>query len=220
MLFTHKNIINPINIKSTDTTNGRFYFTPSGAKYPSITTILGSSPKQGILDWRESLGHAAADKEMKRAAERGSAVHLMIEKYLNNESNPTENQKTSDITEFNSLKMLLRNVNNIVAQETALYSDLLKIAGRVDCIAEYKGKLSIIDFKTSTNSKNNGMIEDYFKQTTAYSIMFGEMYDIHIDNIVILMSVENGLPLVFERSVDENIKPLIKTINTYYNKKR
>lgn len=219
-MFTHKNIINPIDLKSTDTNNGRFYFTPNGAKYPSITTILGSTPKQGILDWRESLGHVAADKEMKRAAERGTAVHLMNEKFLNNESNPIENQKTSDIAEFNSLKMLLRNVNNIVAQETALYSDILKVAGRVDCIAEYKGKLSIIDFKTSTNSKKSEMIGDYFKQTAAYAIMFGEMYDIHIDNIVILMSVENGLPLVFERSVDENIKPLIKTINTYYNKKR
>lgn len=220
MIYNHNNIITPTDLKSVDTPTGRYYFTPVGQKYPSITTILSDKPKDGIEQWKRAIGIANANKEIKRSADRGTAIHLMIERLLNNEPNFARDQQIEHITEFNSLKMILKRVDNIVAQETALYSDLLKVAGRVDCIAEYNGVLSIIDFKTSSRDKKSDMIEDYFLQTTAYAIMFGEMYDIHINNIVIIMSVEQGLPLVFKQNVEENIKPLLKRINTYHNKKR
>ena len=41
---------------------------------------------------------------------------------------------------------LMKNIGNIYCLEQALYSHKLKVAGRVDCIAEWKGKLSVIDF--------------------------------------------------------------------------
>lgn len=216
-MFIHTNTIVPLNLKSIDTPSGRFYTTPDGVKYPSITTILGSIEKPGLTDWKNSLGPVKATKEMNRAATRGTAVHLMIERLINNEDNPVKEQKIEHIVEFNSLKLLLKNINNVVAQETALYSDLLKVAGRVDCIAEYNGKLCIIDFKTSTNDKNRNIIESYFLQTTAYALMFEELYDILIEDIVIIMSVEKGVPLVFKGKVDDYIQPLLKTINTYYS---
>ena len=215
-MFNHTNTITPLQLKSVDGINGRFYTTPDNNRYPSITTVLGAKEKPGLVDWRNSLGHTAADKEMNRAADRGTAVHSMIEKYLDNDANPIVNHLIEHVAEYNSLKLLLRNINNIITQETALYSDLLKVAGRVDCIAEYKGTLSIIDFKTSTNSKDRSIIEDYFLQTTAYALMFEELYGIKIDNIVILMSVEKGVPLVFKGKVDDYIRPLLFRINTYY----
>ena len=64
-------------------------------------------------------------------------------------TNPAHIHKTmpDTIAMFKSLQPLLdEHVNNIHALEIPLYSHHLKVAGRVDCIAEYDGKLSIIDF--------------------------------------------------------------------------
>lgn len=165
------------------------------------------------------LGEDKANKETKRASDRGTAVHLMVERFLNNESDVTRGQKIEHIAEFNTLRLYLKRINNIVTQETPLWSDLLRTAGRVDCIGEYQGKLSIIDFKTSTTSKKMDMIESYWWQTTAYAIMFQERYGIQIDQAVIIMSVERGaVPLVFKQDIDQYIPPLLKCINTYHTK--
>lgn len=95
----------------------------------------------------------------------------------------------------------------------------MRTAGRVDCVGEYEGKLSIIDFKTSTNDKSSDKIQDYYLQTTAYALMFEERYGIEIDNIVILMSSEKGaVPLVFKQPVEPYVRPLLERINTYHSK--
>ena len=216
-MFTHLDTISPVELKTIESSKGRLYITPEGNKYPSITTVLGSGDKPWLNDWRQSLGEAKADKEMKRAADRGTAVHLMIERLLNNEEEPTRDQKLEHIAEFNSLRLHLKKVNNILTQESALWSDMLRLAGRVDCIGEYQGVLSIIDFKTSTNDKTPAKIQDYFLQTSAYSLMFEERYGIQIDQVVIIMSVEKGvLPLVFKQRVEPYIEPLLHRINNYH----
>ena len=219
-MFTHLDTITPVELKTIEGPKGRFYVTPEGNKYPSITTILGSGDKPWLNDWRQSLGFEKADKEMKRAADRGTAVHLMVERFLDNEEAPTRGMQIDHVTEFNTLRLHLKKIDNILTQESALWSDLLRCAGRVDCIGEYQGKLSIIDFKTSTTSKNMDMIQNYWLQTTAYAIMFQERYGIQIDQAVIIMSVERGaVPLVFKQPIEQYIEPLLVTINNYHIKK-
>ena len=216
-MFTHLSTITPIQLKVIEGIKGRQYITPAGAKYPSITTILGAQEKPHLKSWRESLGDVKADKETKRAGDRGTAVHLMIERFLSNDPDPTAGQHLDHILEFNSLRLHLNKINNIITQESALWSDELKIAGRIDCCGDFQRKLSIIDFKTSTNNKSEAMIEDYWLQTTAYALMMQERYNIQIDNLVIIMSVEKGaVPLIFKKQVDEYIEPLLKRINTYH----
>lgn len=220
-MFTHLDTITPTELKTIEGPQGRFYITPEGNRYPSITTILGSGNKEWLNEWRNMLGSDKADKETKRASDRGTAVHLMVERFLDNEENVTRGQKIEHITEFNTLRLYLKRVNNILTQESALWSDTLKAAGRVDCVGEYQGKLSIIDFKTSTTSKTDSMIQSYWLQTTAYAIMFQERYGIQIDQAVIIMSVERGaVPLVFKQDIDQYIKPLLECINTYHTTKR
>ena len=63
----------------------RFYVTPEGNKYPSITTVLSDRNKEGIIKWRESVGNDVANQVMRQAASRGTAEHTLIENYLNNE---------------------------------------------------------------------------------------------------------------------------------------
>lgn len=217
MAFTHLDIVKPVEIDTIESDSGRFYVTPTGNHYPSITTILGHGDKPWLQEWREGMGQHRADAEMKRAATRGTAVHAMVENYLNNHTNPTAGHLNEHIADFMQLRMRLNKVNNIYTQESALWSDALKVAGRVDCVGEYNGKLSIIDFKTSTNDKNASMIGDYYLQTTAYALMFHERYNIRIDNIAILMSSERGaVPLVFQQTIEPFIEPLIMRINSYY----
>ncbi len=216
-MFNHLNLITPVEITAKDGPKGRFYTTPDGNKYPSITTVLGAGEKEWLKEWRLSMGIEKADAETKRAAERGTAVHAMVEAYLNNTPDPTELYPGSDaILVFNKMRFVLNKIDNIITQETALWSDVLRVAGRVDCVGEYKGKLSLIDFKTSTGNKRESMISDYYLQTTAYALMFQERYGIQIDNLVIIMGVEKDMPLVFQQPVEPYIKPLLQRINTYY----
>lgn len=218
-MFTHIGapVDLPILTSKTLPSGIRHYTTPDGIEYPSITTVLGFKEKPYLKDWRKMLGEEKADKEQKRCAERGTAVHELIERYLNNEDDFTRGYNSEYIRGFNQLKFYLNHINNIRLQEVALYSDTLRLAGRVDCIGEYKGKLAIIDFKTSNNNKDRSMIEDYFLQCTAYAIMWSEMTGEAIEDIIILMTVEKGLvPLVFCEKIDKYISPLLKRIDEYY----
>lgn len=215
-MFTHlpKPDIEAIHAK---TINGiRHYTTPEGNEYPSITTVLGHKEKPWLENWRQMLGPDKAAKETQRCADRGTAIHEMIEHYLNNEDTPTKGYDPQHIKGFNQIRMRVNRIDNIHAQELGLWSDTLRVAGRVDCIGEYEGKLAIIDFKTSNNNKDKDMIEDYFLQTTAYAIMYHERTGIPIENLVILMTVEKGMvPLVFTETIDKYVKPLLERIRDY-----
>lgn len=216
-MFTHTNVPQKVDI-TTKTVNGkRWYILPDGRKYPSITTVLSHKEKPGLEEWRQSLGPKKADKETKRCAERGDAVHLMAEHYLNNVENPIEGHQKQHARLFNQIKLHLNKINNIRAQELPLYSDTLKLAGRVDVVGEYENVLSIIDFKTSNNNKDTALVEDYFLQCTAYALMYEELYDEFIEDIVIVMAVEKGMiPLVYKRKIDDFVEPLVERINTFY----
>ena len=48
-----------------------------------------------------------------------------------------------------------------------MYSHKLTVAGQVDCVAEYNGKLSVIDFKTANKERQESWIDNYFLQCTA-----------------------------------------------------
>lgn len=217
MHFNHVGVPKVYDLPTIAKNGKRWYKTPSGNLYPSVTTVLSHQEKPYLKEWRNMLGDKKADKETKRCADRGEAVHLMTEHYLKNEDNVTKNHKPEHIRMFNQLKPRLNKINNIYAQEIALYSDTIKMAGRVDLVAEYSGIVSIIDFKTSNNNKTDSMIEDYKLQCTAYSIMFEEMYNIPIDQIVIIIAVEKGLvPLVFVEQAANYFEPLTERINTFY----
>lgn len=221
-MFNHLQIpALPKIIQDTKPNGKRYYTTPDGNIYPSVTTVLGGKPKPHLEAWRTMLGSKKADKETKRCADRGTAVHKLAEKYLNNEKIITKGINPAYISDFNKLKLLLNKVDNIRTQEVRLYSDILKVAGTVDCVAEYDGVLSIVDFKTSTNIKTYDMVHDYFKQCTAYAIAWHERTGESIEDIRILMTVEKGLtPQLFKGKIEEWISPLLKDIKDFSTKNK
>ena len=157
MTFKHELVqLKELNTKSSD--KGRFYETPEGQSYPSVTTITGLLSKASILAWRQRVGDSKADAITKAATTRGNKVHKMAEMYLRNEMasqiNLFEDPMPHIEDMFFQLTELLDNSIGIInAIEAPLYSDQLKVGGRVDVIAEWDGELAVIDFKPSSKPK-------------------------------------------------------------------
>ena len=193
----------------------RVYLTPSGKKYPSVTTVTGLHTKEGILKWRRRVGEEEANRVSAKASARGTRIHTMCEKFLLGE------EFTPDIFDaemFNSMKYWLDDIDNIHALETPLYSDYLQVAGTVDCIADFQGKLSVIDFKTASKPKDRDDIYNYFMQTAAYAVAFEERTGIPIGRLVIIMAVENDDPRLFIEKRDNWIGGFRKLRLDYKNK--
>lgn len=206
------------DLKSETFPDGKRYYTlPDGTKLPSVTTVLGAQKKQGIMEWRKRVGEAEANRISKQATGRGTNVHTLCERYLNNESLGDIMPDAKEM--FLSLKPLLNRINNIHYQEQALWSTQLGMAGRVDCIAEFDGVLSVIDFKTSRKIKQSAHIEDYYWQTAAYALMYEELVGQPIHDLVIIMAVEDEQPLLFKQKTEDHIHGLVKAINFYKEQK-
>jgi len=192
-LFIHTPLSIPLPDLSTVTINGkRHYTTPEGNVYPSVTTVLSILSDEAIEEWRKRIGEDEAASISTHASGRGTDLHACLESYIKNEEIQFPEDKKSRVRlMFNRLKPILKDVNNVIAQEVALYSDTLKIAGRMDLAATYKNIPSIIDFKGSTKAKKREWITGYFIQGTAYSLMLEERTGVCHEQIVILMSGED-----------------------------
>ena len=216
--FVHLTDCDDIEMGVREVIDGkRVYVTPEGNVYPSITSILGQQPKPGIEEWKEKIGYQEANKIMKESAALGTMVHSLCEDYLYNEKLQCEDQEA--ISVFNRLRFLLGNIDNIYGIEVPLHSDILKVAGTADCVAEYNGVLSVIDFKTSRKPKREDWIEDYFIQAFFYSAAFFEMTGSLPEQIVILVAVRNSFEVqVFRKpfkEMDTYIGKLLKIMKKY-----
>jgi len=216
-MFNHVGIeLQPITATNSD--GVRLYETPEGNKYPSITTVLSVRNKKGLMEWRKRVGNEVANHIASTAAARGTKVHQMCEDYLNNMEFNFPDEWTKHKSNFlpyclfSQLKSVLCNIDNIYAQEAGLYSDKYKVAGRVDCIAEYNGVPSIIDFKTSTKERKDEYNESYYIQGSAYAEMFGERTGIEISQVVILVVTADGTVQEFVKEKYDYLDALVETV--------
>ena len=201
----------------------RFYETIDGtAFYPSVTTVLGKTmpadKSAALAKWQQVLGLTEANRRSKEAADHGTMVHLLIERYLRGEPfyGPDEEKNDKAMATFNSLKLKLAKIDEVWGLEVPMYSHLLKLAGRCDCIGVFKGRPSIIDFKTAGRLKSDADIEDYKLQLCAYSIMHNELFDTNIEDGVILMAGANGFPQEFRVPLLNYVQPLLDRIDKFY----
>ena len=192
----------------------RHYITPSG-NYISITTLLSELSKAGIQKWRARVGATEANRISTKASRQGTAVHALCEQYIKNEENFLTESMPHLVEMFESIQPLLDRIDNVHVTEGALYSDDLQLAGRTDLIAEFDGKLAIIDYKTSRRIKTWSMCHSYFMQGAFYAHAYEERTGIPINNIVIIMAVENEEPLLFRETKDRWLEPLRQVIHKY-----
>ena len=194
----------------------RHYVTPNGS-YPSVTTVLGKMlDKSALAEWRERVGDEQADFTSRLAASRGTNIHNMCENYVRGEDVDVSMPFNAYL--FNQVKRVLdEHVDDIVGCELTLKSDDLKIAGSCDMIALYDGKLSIIDYKTSSKKKMKEWIESYFLQTALYSYMLWEMTGIGVKDIVIVIGVDDSLEAqVFVERPSNYIEKAADMVKSYH----
>lgn len=209
------------DLKSETTERGRKYFTPEGNAYPSITTVLSEYNRKAIFEWRQRVGEEEANRVSRKASGRGTKLHNTIEKYLLNEMSEFQvKTMMPDMKEmFYSVKPFLdTHIGDVYGIEQPLYSDQLKVAGRCDCIGEWSGELSIIDWKTAGKKKESDYIQNYFMQAAAYAEMFEERTNRTINQIVIVIAVESDDPQIFIEEKTKYLLPLNQYIERYHAK--
>ena len=200
--------------ETTDT--GRTYKCPDGSSFNSVTTVLKVLSEDAIQAWRRRVGEDVANKIGVRAANRGTAVHSIIERYLDNDIEYDKDVMPDVLSTFKDVQPILdEHISEILGLEAPLYSKHLKLAGRVDCVGVFDNKLSIIDFKTSRKIKKKEWIHNYFAQASAYAIMFEERTGIPVPQLVIIIAVDNQEPQVFVEKRDDWTELLFKAKEIY-----
>ena len=194
--------------------DGHRFYEIEGKNYPSITTVLGIRKSEALKGWREKIGENVANWEMGRAARRGKSFHTLVEQYLKGETPSIRDVLPLGL--FKLLKPYIAQINNIHLLEAIMYSPKLTVAGQVDCVAEYNGKLSVIDFKTANKERQEDWIDNYFLQTTAYAHMYEETFGTPIEQIVILIASEDGTTQAFIKNKADYEKELGKSIEGFY----
>ena len=198
----------------------RFYETPTGEKYPSITTVLGKQPgkQKGLQEWRERVGVAQAQIISGKAARRGSVFHNIVENYLQDEDiSDFKQQNFMAWCMFGEMKSHLdEKINEVVLQEQTMFSSKFKVAGRCDLIGVYKDKLSVVDFKTTTTTKKEEWIGDYFIQCAAYASMYEEHTGEPVEDVVIMMVAEDGEVQLFEKKTADYLPQLEVLMDDFY----
>jgi hypothetical protein len=194
----------------------RYYVGTNGNKLPSVTSILGTIYGGWVHEWRAKVGEEVANKISQQAATRGTAIHKLCEEYILNKPDYLKGHVPVNIEMFSKMKKELHRINNVYAIEAPLFSEKTRCAGRVDCIAQFDGYPSIIDYKTSRRIKTKEDIESYFVQMTLYSLMFEDMTNIKCKQLVVIMGVDHEDPLVFIADRKEYITKAAEAISNYY----
>lgn len=195
--------------------DGRFYNCGGGNFYPSVTTFLSYVlDKSGLDEWRKNVGEAEANKITKQSTDRGTELHHLCEMYL--KGTPVETKYPMVRSMFSQMKPYLNKIDNIVGLELSLHSDRLRLAGTLDCAADYEGVPSIIDFKNSNHQKSEEDILGYFLQTTIYSVMLKERFGLSHKQLVILMATQGNRILVFKKNATDYLDQAKTLIKQFY----
>ena len=193
-LFRHRLIELPKCILD-DSTGGHIYVTPDGKRLRSVTTMIGKTKsvtdKKQLTAWRDRVGNPVAEYIMKTSAIIGTETHKLNENYINMER---DSCKYSLLSYAHHRKFIpyLNKIKNVFGVEPKLFSNDMGLAGTADLVAEYGGKLSIIDYKTKRSKQKKEWMHDYFIQTTAYAKMWEELTGQPIEQLVILVSSEQN----------------------------
>lgn len=189
--FKHNWVTLP-KLKQINSEDGRKYAIDEEVKYPSITTVLGKTKDLSYLkEWRKRVGEEHANKVTAAATSRGTSMHKLCEDYLLNQDLDDLGSTSGELL-FRGIRPYLDRIDNVRALESGLFSHKLHVAGTVDCIADYDGELTIIDFKTAKAAKRESYIYDYFMQGAFYFTSFYELTGELPKQILVLISVQDG----------------------------
>ena len=199
--------------------DGKRYYTDSTKtiKYPSVTTVTGLHSRKHIKLWRERVGEEEANKITSQATKRGTLFHQHIEDYLRREKEFIEFENILQEGMFKAVKPVLDEIIPI-SLEAPLFSNHLRMAGRVDCVGLFDNRLSIIDFKSSAKLKEDYMAKQWYIQMTAYAIMVEELTGKPIEDIVAIVGIEGiNTFQIFMSNPKDHVDDLMQLRTQYKN---
>ena len=189
-----------------DSEGKRFYTLPSGLPAYSVTTKLQPLSKGYIDRWKARQGEKKAAAITKQAGIRGTTIHKLCEQHLLNQ--PIDKVSSFDRATFKQIRLLLDHyVDDIRAIEYQLFCEQLLVAGTTDCIANWAAKLSIIDFKTAKRARDDYL--SYCLQATAYAHMANNLYNLQIEQCVVVIAIDHDLPKVLRFPADKYHKQML-----------
>lgn len=217
--FVHDWLKMPVAVRE-EVGEKRFYRTPEGNLYPSVTTFLGAfeDDPEWFERWAKKLGGIdKANAESQRCCDRGTAVHKALEEMILNRPDPHVHAGIYRNMFFQLANVMRKYLSKVCCLETPLYSDKLMLAGTVDCAGIFDGMMSVVDFKTANDLKRIDWIEDYFLQATAYALMLEHHFNIEVPQIVIAIAVEKEeRPQIIRRMKHEYEKTLWKKVEEFH----
>ncbi len=205
-----------IHLDTVQEDGKRYYVDKKGERYPSVTTVTSLLTRDQIKLWRERVGEEKANKVSSRAARRGTKFHSLVEDYLRKEKDYIEFEDVMQEAQFKGIQPVLDEIVPI-ALEAPMYSENLKMAGRVDCIGMFDGILSIIDFKTSSKFKEDYMAIPWYYQMTAYAVMVEELTGHPIEEVTALVAMEDGHFQLFTADPQDYVEKLYDLRQQYRN---
>ena len=127
----------------------------NGKRYPRLSDVLASD-SIGLRKWKEKIGYEEAERIAGETSEWGTKVHLVtalsdLKKYKKMETLIYEDEFL-----LSPLLAWQRYVNDYIVKwiaiEKIVWSDKLRVAGRVDRVGVIKGDwdYSILDLKTGS----------------------------------------------------------------------
>ena len=171
---------------------GKRHYAIKKEKLPSVTAILsatqGGDKTASLQAWRDRVGEDEATKIVEEAAARGTAMHKILERYVD-ESGYLDLTQVGQQAHNMAIRVIeqgLCNVSEYYGIECTLHYPGL-YGGQTDMVGVHKGKDAIIDFKQTNKPKRREWIEDYCIQLAAYAMAHNYMHRTSIQKGVIMM---------------------------------
>lgn len=199
--------------------NGSSYYSVNGVRVPRITQVLSSYKADGLQQWRKRVGNDVADLKCQIGIKRGNEVHQIIQSYLENDCTCKYSDMILATGMFEAAKPALGRISRIRGTELPLYNKSFEIAGTADCIAEFDGVLSIIDYKTGERPKKIEWCERYFLQETFYSLTWEEMTHSPVEQLVTIVISETGEVQVIKEQRDNWVETLEELVSKFHQQK-
>uniref|UniRef100_V9KVW4 Mitochondrial genome maintenance exonuclease 1 n=1 Tax=Callorhinchus milii TaxID=7868 RepID=V9KVW4_CALMI len=176
----------------------------SKASLPSVTRVLQltmSLEQAFYLErWKRrmitELGEEGFKEYNNNLLNQGKLFHAALEVALQSAETPkSDSEKIAGYLQ--SVEHVLKDVRRVQVLESAVHHQPLQYVGMVDCVADFRGKLCVIDWKTSEKPKP--YLRNTFDnpiQVAAYTgaLNHDNNYDFQVQHGLIVIAYKDGSP--------------------------
>ncbi|NXM77472.1 MGME1 exonuclease, partial [Serilophus lunatus] len=176
-------------------------------KMPSVTRVLQQtlSPQQVFYleRWKQKmtaeLGKEGFEEYTKNLFLQGELFHSALESIFLSEEVAAKEKSEGDVISgyLASVEHVLEDISEVKALESGVHHESLQYLGLVDCVAKYRGRMCVIDWKTSEKPKP--FLKNTYDnplQVAAYigAINHDANYDFQVHCGLIVVAYKDGSP--------------------------